>query len=238
MNGLMYREYPYVFEAQAQILQHGVDERGMYLILDQSLFYPQGGGQPADQGAIHATNAVYQVFDVRKIDEAVRHYIVPNGQDVCRESAVTLQVDPCRRLLNSKFHTAGHLIAAVAEQLFPQLRAVKGHQFPGEAYVEFDGVIDIEDDFLTSFGAAVQDVISRNAVVKTTTLSPEAMHALADDLPYALAEDKAHRVCHIEGFPPVPCGGTHVRTLQDIATLCIKKCKRKKNRTRIHYEVL
>ena len=81
-------------------------------------------------------------------------------------------------------------------------------------------------------------MISRNAVVKTTTLSSEAMHALVDDLPYALAEDTAHRVCHIEGFRPVPCGGTHVRTLQDISALCIKKCKRKKNRTRIHYEVL
>ena len=50
MNGLMYREYPYLFKAQAQILQHGVDERGVYLILDQSLFYPQGGGNQQTKG--------------------------------------------------------------------------------------------------------------------------------------------------------------------------------------------
>jgi Ser-tRNA(Ala) deacylase AlaX len=40
------------------------------------------------------------------------------------------------------------------------------------------------------------------------------------------------RVCHITGFSPVPCGGAHVRTLEDIASLEIKKCKSKKGKNK------
>jgi len=237
MTELMYIEYPDLFESSAQVTNHGGDSKGMYLVLNQSLFYPQGGGQPADQGTIIDAYAAYKVFDVRNVDSEVRHYIIDNNQVIHPGCSVTIKIDKDRRILNSKYHTAGHLIAAVVEKTNPELKAIKGHQFPGEAYVEFDGTLSNSDDFLTKITSNVLEFITNNAAVKTEELSPEDITTIAEELPYELPKDKALRVCHIAGFSPIPCGGTHVRTLEDIASLEIKKCKSKKGKTKIYYEV-
>jgi alanyl-tRNA synthetase len=238
MTELMYIEYPDLFEQAAQIINCGNDSRGRYLILNQSIFYPQGGGQPADQGEMIANNTVYKVFDVRNVDGEIRHYTTDDIHVIHPGDNIKMKVDKNRRMINSKYHTAGHLIAAVAERVFSELRAIKGHQFPGEAYVEFDGTVSELDDFLHMITTAVKESIASNAIVKIEELSSVDINQIAENLPYILPKDKALRVCHIEGFSPVPCGGTHVRTLKDLIALNIKGYKSKKGKTKIYYEIL
>ena len=237
MTELIYMKNPNLFETTGHIIGHGDDSKGMYLVLNQSPFYPQGGGQPADQGAIIATNATYKVHDVRNINKEVRHYIIGDNHTIHPGEHVRMKVDEKRRTINSKYHTAGHLIAAVVEKTSFELKAIKGHQFPGEAYVEFDGTISNPEDFLHTVATAVKDSISLSPSVKTKELSSSDLTAITENLPYSLPEDKTLRVCHIEGFDPVPCGGTHVVTLKDISNLEIKKCKSKKGKTKISYEI-
>ena len=61
MTELMYTKHPDLFETKAQIIDHGNDSKGTYLVLNRSIFYPQGGGQPADQGEIIANHIVHKV---------------------------------------------------------------------------------------------------------------------------------------------------------------------------------
>jgi len=236
MNELMYLEYPYLYQAKAEITGSADDERGQYLTLSKTIFYPQGGGQPADQGEIFLAGVVYPVEDVRQVAGEVRHYYRGNVDSDSRGSTVTMSVDPVRRQLNSKFHTAGHLIAVVAEQSFPQLHAIKGHQFPGEAYVEFAGVVDVDDDFVDLFNVAIQVVIAKNLVVNIMTHGSDSGNTVANTTA-ALSKNKQTRFCQIDGFPPHPCGGTHVRTLQEINSCYIKRAKCRKSKTKIYYEV-
>lgn len=236
MNELMYFEYPYLYQAKAEITGSAEDERGRYLTFNKTIFYPQGGGQPADQGEIHSADVVYSVEDVRQVAGEVRHYCRGDVDSARRESTVTMRVDSVRRQLNSKFHTAGHLIAAVAEQSFSQLRAIKGHQFPGEAYVEFAGVVDVGDDFADLFNAVIQAVIAKNLAVNITTHGARLGSTVAD-VTAALSKNKRTRFCQIDGFSMHPCGGTHVRTLQEINSCYIKRAKCRKSRTKIYYEV-
>jgi alanyl-tRNA synthetase len=237
MTELMYIEHPDLFESSAQVTQHGSDAKGVYLVFNQSLFYPQGGGQPADQGKIITANTCYEVFDVRNVDGEIRHYIIGNSTPIHPVDAVTIEIDKERRVLNSKYHTAGHLIAAVVEKENPELKAIKGHQFPGEAYVEFGGTVSDADNFMAQISSRVSECIASRTTVKTEELSSDDAAIIAQDLPYELPKNKSLRVCHIEGFFPVPCGGTHVNTLEDIASLIIKKCKNKKGKAKIYYEV-
>jgi alanyl-tRNA synthetase len=233
----LYIDYPDLFSTSAHIVSMGNDARGAYCVLDHSLFYPQGGGQPADQGKIISADGTYTVFDVRNAEGEIRHYIVDNHPPMRPGLTVTMTIDQDKRMLHYKYHTAGHLIAAVAETINPELKAIKGHQFPGEAYVEFEGMIDDANERMAKTTLHMKQCIKSNGDVKTQDLGPGDRATMAQDFPYALPKDKSLRMCHIAGFSPVPCGGTHVKTLEEIAAVTIKKCQSKKGKTKIYYAI-
>jgi len=82
MTKLNYLEDTHLFEAEATFLETKNHEKGTAVILDGTIFYPQGGGQPADQGKISTPNATFTVNDVR-LDEdgTVWHFgIFENGE--------------------------------------------------------------------------------------------------------------------------------------------------------------
>lgn len=238
MTELIFLKYPDLFEISATVTAIDTDTKGMYIVFDHSLFYPQGGGQPADQGNISVNGIAYDVCDVRNIEGEVRHYVNAQSRRIQPGDTVEIRVDKSKRLLHSKYHTAGHLIAAVANNIAPELTAIKGHQFPGEAYIEFDGIVDDTDKLLQQLSAVMINSIKSDASVKTEALDSKQSKAIAENLPYALPENKSLRVCHIEGFTTVPCGGTHVKMLKEIGEIIIKKCKCKKEKTKIYYEVV
>lgn len=238
MTKLMYLQYPNLFETTATIQGRGTDTKGAYLILDRSLFYPQGGGQPADQGKIVLGDIVYEVYDVRNTEGEVRHYINSDHFDSHTvKGEIKIIVDIERRSLNSRYHTAGHFIAAVSERLLETMTAIKGHQFPGEAYIEFNGIIPNPDDFAQQLALAVGTHLNFQGTIKMEDLDVEQAKVIAEHLPYALPANKSLRVCRIEGFDPVPCGGTHVNNLKDIGNVIIQGCKSKKGKTKVYYEV-
>ena len=60
----LYFESTYLFESPATILEQAEDEKGSYVVLDQTIFYPQGGGQPSDRGIIkHGVQSLMQMQD-------------------------------------------------------------------------------------------------------------------------------------------------------------------------------
>lgn len=237
MTKLMYMEYPDLFESSAKITNYGYDDKGVYLLLNQSIFYPQGGGQPADQGMIIHENVSYKVVDVRNISGDIRHYIINNDQAIDLGSSVITKVDKNRRIINSKYHTAGHLIAAVIEKTRPEIKAIKGHQFPGEAFIEFEGYLNDEKDFIAKIIVNIKQAIKDNYSVKTAELNLEDMNISNEAFNDHILKGKPPRVCNISGFSPVPCGGTHVKTLAEISDLEIKKYKVKQGKIKIYYEV-
>jgi alanyl-tRNA synthetase len=237
MTVLLYLDQENLFTTKAKILSSCYDKRGSYITLNKTLFYPQGGGQPADQGQIVFADKKYQVYDVRIFEGEVRHYVNELPKKEFCGLPVSIFVDSKRRSTNTRYHTAGHLIAAVTSKYEPSLRAVKGHQFPGEAYVEFSGKETLKKDLLTTLQTHIADVISQNSPVKTGELSDEEQKKILYNLPYEIAQNKKIRFCTIAGYPPTPCGGTHVQELASIETLKIKKIKIKQEKIKISYEI-
>ncbi len=70
----IYYEDTYRFSGQAVVESFGVDDKGHYIILDRTLFYPQGGGQPADQGCLIIDEQQIHIRAVRLCDKEIRHY--------------------------------------------------------------------------------------------------------------------------------------------------------------------
>ncbi|MBN1236435.1 MAG: alanine--tRNA ligase [Methanotrichaceae archaeon] len=110
---LLFYEHPFEEVFEAQVLD--VTEDGC-AILDKTLLYPEGGGQPADHGTLEKAGQVFQVVDVQKSGDVVLHKLdAPAG--LAKGDRVTGKVDMRRRLAHARHHTATHLVHDSAKRV-------------------------------------------------------------------------------------------------------------------------
>jgi Ser-tRNA(Ala) deacylase AlaX len=192
------------------------------LRLDQSLFHPRGGGQPADRGALilaDGSGTPFPVSDVRNGDDGGVDHVMAGRATLRRGDRVLMQVDADSRRLHARLHSAGHLIALAGERIEPSLRGVSGHHWPGEARVEFDGIVSNLEDFEAALVSKLEEMRAAN-------------------LPICASLDSAgRRSIAIDPAVPVPCGGTHVAETAAIGRVDIRKIKVKGGRVRVSYDV-
>ncbi|MDR0279458.1 MAG: alanyl-tRNA editing protein [Paucimonas sp.] len=185
-------------------------EDGRYqVVLAETLFHPQGGGQLADQGFIGGV----AVEAVGQTESEVLHTVaqaIPPGP-------VTIEVAAEARLLHARLHSAGHLIACVGERA--GWRAVKGHHWPGECRVVFDWQPQAQD--IT--GGALEQAVNQLIVA---------------DEPRHLRDEQGMRTVGFGSLPMQGCGGTHVVSTGVIAGVRILKTKEKKGQLSVHYDVV
>ena len=106
-----YQQDAYQTELEAEILTLGADDDGRsFAVLSDSVFYPEGGGQPPDHG--HLGDA--EVIDVQKDPAGARHYFT--GE--LAEGPVAQRLDWQRRFDHMQQHTAQHLLTAIAADRF------------------------------------------------------------------------------------------------------------------------
>jgi alanyl-tRNA synthetase len=235
MTNPLYLQNTYLFEETAKILQVGQDEKGDYLILDQTIFYPQGGGQPSDQGKITGADFAYTVSQVRQIEGEIRHYLQEIPSPSSLNTPTSLSIDSERRLLNARYHTAAHLLGNVVEDLFPELKAVKGHSFPKEAYVEFQGATFPD---MAKIQEKFEGIIHEDMKTQFFEMDRPSFEAKFYVLPYPTPEHKAFRVMQIGDLLPIPCGGTHLASTAEIKGIQFPKVKSKDGAHRIFYELV
>lgn len=178
------------------------------VVLSATLFHPQGGGQLSDRGTIAGAGVV----KVMALEDEIVHaceQAVPVGGAHIEVCAVT-------RALHARLHSAGHLIGYCGEAL--GWRAVKGHHWPGEARVVFEGAQDA-----SAFDAQQIETLAN-------------MHVSAD-LPRRTALQGTMRTIGFGDLPPHGCGGTHVATSAAVGRIRILKIKDKKGQRSVHYDL-
>jgi len=201
--------------SDAATITHVGDDGRPFVRLSETLFHPQGGGQKADRGTI-AGRAVTHVAHADGCE--VNHYL--NSTDgLSIGDAVELFVDAECRQLSARWHTAGHLIAAVVERLFPNLQGVAGHHWPGEGRVEFS----------PGDGASAEEVAAR--------LPDALVEAVRADLPVRVIGDPfSNREVVVGDSRPVGCGGTHLPSVGGLA-VTVTGVKAKGGKLRVSYAV-
>lgn len=218
MTKKTYLEQPQVITGMVTVTQLIAGDRPV-VRLAETWFHPQGGGQKGDRGTIGPV----QVLDTQHAEgkTSVDHIVdTLDGLEVGQ--SYPFAVDAASRRDNAVYHTAAHLIAAVVEEQFPAIKAVAGHQWPGEARVEFEGTFDEQ------LASAVQEYLVK-ALPK----------AIAEDWPCSMVGDPySSRALQIAATAAVPCGGTHVTRLGEIASITVKSAKRKGERLRLNYEAI
>jgi Ser-tRNA(Ala) deacylase AlaX len=184
--------------------------------LDKTYFHAQGGGQKGDKGFIGPV----AVLDTKHAEGSEVDHFVASFDGLAVGQVYPLIVDAPSRRLNAAYHSAGHLIAAVVDPAFPEVKAVQGHHWPGEARVEFEGALT--DDLAARILAFLQPALNK---------------AVSEQWPVKVLGDPfVNRSVQFGDAEPVPCGGTHIAHLGQIKNIIVKNTKKKGSRLRIGYE--
>jgi len=111
----LFHEDPYMKSFKARVL----DVVNGYVILDQTAFYPEGGGQRADRGKLKIGNYVYEVDNVLKVGDVVLHRVSPTPSDLSIVGQEVLgEIDWDSRYSLMRHHTATHILLGVLRRLY------------------------------------------------------------------------------------------------------------------------
>lgn len=206
---LLYLDPKAPLNCTARVIDTGQDSIGDYLVLDRTTAYVRGGGQLGDRGSI--SNA--RLLDVRRAGDEVRHYV--DSMLTAVGATVSVEVDPEFRNLSSRWHTAGHLLAAALEREIPGFTASMAQQWPADAWV----------------AGSWSDPLSCSLLERLQRLIG---HAHAADLPVVI-ELGDIRTVRIDGHRPVPCGGTHAASIREIGFVRVEEVRIKKGVLKARY---
>lgn len=237
---LTYLEDMGLLSLEAQVVGIQEEEGKTVVLLNQTVFYPQGGGQPYDQGYIKSDSATFRVEDVRFVDGVVKHIgVFEEGTFIVGDS-VRCEVNPERRLLHARLHSAGHVLDLALLE-FPNIhwKPGKGYHFPQGPYIEYNGDIDEAGDietFKKNLEEKANELIRRGDAVSIRFMPKEEMNTVCHNVPDYLPEGKPLRVV-MYGTAGIPCGGTHVSNLSVIGSLIVRKIKKEKDAIRVSYSL-
>jgi misacylated tRNA(Ala) deacylase len=225
---LLFRADAYLKTATARVsavTEHTIE-------LDRTIFYPTGGGQPGDTGALVRTDGGrIAVVDTRKGETSgsVLHVVEPGSPRPGPGETVTLEVEWQRRHRLMRLHTALHVMSCVV------VAPVTGGQIaPEKARLDFDidlGLLDAarierEVNAITARGIETETVWITDAEIDSR---PELVKTMSVQPPRGAGRV---RLLRIPGVDLQPCGGTHVRNLAEIGPIRVLRIRNEGKRNK------
>jgi len=203
-----------------------LDDGQIAVTLDQTAFYPTGGGQPTDTGTLGDARVV-DCIDVE--DDGVLHVIQGPTPEV--GDTVHGQVDWPRRLDHLQQHTGQHILSAAFVKLFD----APTHSFRVlEHECEIDIALDEPSDERIEQAVDLANQIiweSRPITIRQVTSEEAATLPLRKEP----AREGELRLIEIGDFDLTPCGGTHAKSTGEVGVIVVRSWERAKGLTRIHF---
>ncbi|GJL86342.1 MAG: serine-tRNA(Ala) deacylase AlaX [Minwuia thermotolerans] len=229
MTDALFRDDAYLKSCGATVL--AVTERGG-VVLDRTIFYPTGGGQPGDSGTMRCADGssirIATTVKGETPDEIV--HVPAEGEALpAAGSAVTLELDWDRRHAHMRMHTCLHLLSAVLT--YP----VTGGQVGAEkSRLDFDipeAVLDKEE-----ITARLNELVARDAPVGMRWITDAELAAQPDLVKTMSVQPPTGaghvRLIEVEGMDLQPCGGTHVARTGEIGAVEVRKIEKKGRQNR------
>jgi len=226
----LYWEEPYSKNFNAKV----VSVEGPSVVLDQTLFYPRGGGVACDTGTINGS----KVTETTKAEDKIVHAL-ESPSSLRIGDTVTGQLDWERRHRLMRMHTAGHLLSSV---LYARANCrITGNQIDVDrSRMDFD-LESFDRSQIEGYVSEANEVIRKDASVKTYFLEREEALKLPEMVKLAQATPPAEaqlRIVEIEGVDRQADGGLHVSHLKEIGQIQLLKLENKgKTNRRLYYDL-
>lgn len=230
MTEALYLSDSYQTTATARVVVVG----DHHLILDQTIFYPQGGGQPSDKGTIKSERAELNVKSVEYNGGEIKHVGTFKGVFAIGDS-VTLEIDWPLRLKNMQLHTAGHLLDLVVRQVYPSLIPIRGmHGIGKKLFIEYEGVQELD---FANLNTELSNLVSTKPTIKTQFVTLDELKAMSNWIPEHLPTSKKLRVLSIGDAYHIPDGGTQLKTGETVWPITVSTVEHTETSTLVHYVV-
>ncbi|MFX1483755.1 MAG: alanyl-tRNA editing protein [Promethearchaeota archaeon] len=225
MTKLLHMNDNYVREFDANVLSSGEN----YVVLDQTAFYPQGGGQSSDRGFLSDGEMTVEVKEVRKIEGEVRHLL--DGPSFALGTNVHGEIDWDLRYKCMRFHTAQHLLSRHL-QLEYGAETVGNNITPNESRADYSPLESFDEEMKRSVEAAVNKKINENIDVEIRFMPRKEAISFLNERGYQTRyldmvpeSVKEFRVLIIGDYDAASCAGTHVKNTKEIGGIQIGKSK-------------
>ena len=217
MTTLLYQTDSYLRETDATATR----VEGTQVALDRTIFYAQGGGQPADHGTLQWDGGRARVIDVRKVGQDVLHTL--DGPPPSAGTAVHAALDWERRYALMRAHTATHVLDGVIWRDYGALVTGSAME-PGSARQDFE-LEHMSADFATEVERRTNAELGADREVRVRILPraealiiPDLIRTKINLLPIGIEQI---RVVEIVGLDLQADGGTHVARTSEVGTIRI-----------------
>ena len=217
----LFQEHPYRAEFSATVRACAPQGDYFAVELDATCFYPEGGGQPADTGALGAA----RVLNVHEKKDAIIH---TTDAPLAVGETVTGKIDWPRRFSLMQHHTGEHIVSGIVHRLF-KLDNVGFHMGSAMVTVDFSGELSAEQ--LAAAELEANRVVFSDIPVREDYPDARALDAL--DYRSKKALSGAVRIVTVPGADCCACCGTHVAKTGEIGLIKLLSPQRYKGGTRV-----
>ena len=223
MTELLYYQDSYLTEIKARVV--AVQDGGV--ILDRTIFYPGGGGQPADDGKLIAQGYVSRIEKIKKTGDDVVHWLEGPVPEVGQ--FVKCKLNWPRRYALMRTHTALHILCGVIWRDFGA-QVTGGNMEPAAGRLDFE-LEAMSADFADRVEALINAEVAAARPIVAATLPrteafriPDLIRTKINLLPAGIQEV---RTVEIVGLDLQADGGTHVANTQEVGRITVVEHKSK-----------
>ena len=210
------------------------------IVLDQTLFYPLGGGQNWDIGTIEGPNGKMNVTEVRGRD-SIYHTMDEIFELEVRDE-VHGKIDFERRYAHMKMHTAQHLVSGIAYEMYDGVRTVGNQINTEKSRIDFKP-IQFTEEMLFELQESVNEKIRQGLNVTDCQMTRDEVNSIMpeertnmDLLPSFITDLRVITIGDQQDL--CPCAGTHVRNISEIKGIeFIGKKSKGKGTQRVTYKL-
>ena len=216
---------PYQTELNTTVVSSRSDERGIWFSFQETLFYPQGGGQSSDKGWV-ASN---EVLDVQSSGGDVWHLLGNSIPD-----QVSMKLDWEHRYSNMQQHTGQHILSACFKEFF-NLDTISVHLGRNITMIELK-TPSIENEILLKSEESANQMIRDNLPVQSIVADRNDLdnYKLRRSIK---TNDEAVRLIQIGDIDCVGCGGTHVRSTAEVGLIKILGVEKIRGHARVKIKI-
>ena len=217
---LLYYDDGAGFDFRARVLRVF---QGGYVVLNQTVFYPRGGGQEPDRGTIGDS----KVVDVEKYGDVVIHRV--EGKAPRAGTTVRCQVDTRRRRRITQIHTATHIVNGSSRQVLgPWVWQHSAFKEEDYGRIDITHFAHLTEEEVQKIEDVANEVVRRNLKVTNTFMPRQEAEEKYGFRLYqgGVVPGRLVRVVNIGGWDIEACGGTHSRTTGEVGLIKIVKAER------------